>query len=256
MPADFSPYLVALDEKSSSTKFDNLVNASQTAFNNIGDTTKMAFATGLIFDPAQLKQNAANTGDALVWDGAKFAPAPASGVRLRKTTVKQVVNTAAETDLLDAAFTLPALGVNSLVRFRAACDTFQNGTATTTARYRLKLGATLIFDTGAQTANQNANRFPLAIAAEFQNLGATNSQVAGGQFTGYLGAGGTPHGTWPVGETLTAVGAGGGATDVRWLTTGLAIDTSVSLAFTLTVQWGLADPLIETKLWYATVEII
>jgi hypothetical protein len=77
LAANLSAYKLAASELSSSTKFDNLVQALQDALNGIGDTTKMAFAAGAIFDPTKLKQAGATSGQVLIWGGTAWAPAAA-----------------------------------------------------------------------------------------------------------------------------------------------------------------------------------
>ena len=75
MSSNLQAYKFGASETSSSTKFNNLVQAAEDAFNAIGDTSKMAFAAGLIFDPAKIMQSAAATDNALIWNGSAWAPA-------------------------------------------------------------------------------------------------------------------------------------------------------------------------------------
>lgn len=81
MPLDLSSFKVSKGTGNNSTPFDNFVQAVEDSWNNIGDTSKGGFAPGLVFDPAQIQQNAAASGDWLAWSGTDFAPAtPPVGV--------------------------------------------------------------------------------------------------------------------------------------------------------------------------------
>lgn len=79
MACDLSSYRVAAGETSSATKQNNLIQAIQDALNAIGDTTKMAWGSGAIIDPNQIKQSGATSGQALEWNGSAWAPATVSG---------------------------------------------------------------------------------------------------------------------------------------------------------------------------------
>jgi hypothetical protein len=75
MPADFSPYKVKTGDGNASTIFNNFVQACEDALNAVGDAAKTGFASGLIFDPGQIRQGGATTGQWLAWSGAAWAGA-------------------------------------------------------------------------------------------------------------------------------------------------------------------------------------
>lgn len=79
MPADFSAFKVGTSELSDSAKYNNGVQAAQDALNNIGDLSRMGFATGAIFDPAKIMQSGATDGQVLAWSAAGGKWQPATG---------------------------------------------------------------------------------------------------------------------------------------------------------------------------------
>jgi hypothetical protein len=99
MPASYSSYKVADQEISSASKFDNLVQAVEDALNNVGDTTRMDWAPGDIFDADKIKQGGAATGQALVWNGTNWAPGGASLVRAKELTGDQSNSTTTLTEV-------------------------------------------------------------------------------------------------------------------------------------------------------------
>ena len=74
MALNLSAFKVALNELSSSTKFDSLVQAIQDAANNIGDAAYGAFIAGKIFDPTKIKQAGATAGQVIRWNGSIWTP--------------------------------------------------------------------------------------------------------------------------------------------------------------------------------------
>lgn len=79
MPADLSGSLLSTGEGSSTSKQNTLIQAIQDALNNIGDTSKMAFAAGAIFTLSQIKQSGATSGQVPMWSGTQWAPDDAPG---------------------------------------------------------------------------------------------------------------------------------------------------------------------------------
>jgi hypothetical protein len=65
--------------------------AIQTVVN--GGLDNNNFASGLIFDTQKLMQNGATTGQALQWNGSKWAPAPSPGYEFDYTEVSTVAAT-------------------------------------------------------------------------------------------------------------------------------------------------------------------
>lgn len=79
MALDLSSYLLAADELSSVTKQNAMIQAVEDAANNLGSASYGAFASGLIFDPAKIKQSGASAGEVLMWDGSAWTPTAAPG---------------------------------------------------------------------------------------------------------------------------------------------------------------------------------
>lgn len=255
MTVNLSAYKVALDELSSSTKFDALVQAVENGFNNLGDATYGAFAPGLIFDPAKLKQNAAGVGQALVWNGTAWAPATIAGpVAYKKITQKDVVNTAAKTDLLNAEITIGAGVMSSTGRleFRAVGDYLNNSGANQTFTLELKLGAQVLWDSGASDSwAASANRHSWMVHVWLQAKAATNAQSGGGMF--YLGDRATA--TTGQGHVSDlAVGAnrhGMAAIDFVNAT----VDMTAAQALTFSVTHSAANASLSMRLDEARVEV-
>jgi len=261
MSLDLSAYKVGANELSSSTKFDNLVQAVQDALNNLGNATYGAFASGLIFDPAKLKQNAATNGQALAWNGTAWTPTTIAGpTTYRKTTSKTVNTTVAETDLLNGEITVAAnvMSTNKLLRLTAWGDWKQNsGGAADLPRFKLLFGGATLIDsnaTGGTVAN-SATRRGWKIVAEILNLGATNSQWA--TMKADVGAGSVSAAASA--SPTTGEGTYSLATNVFGLliasNTG-AVDTTAGCALALSVINASNNANYETKLTGALVEII
>lgn len=181
----------------------------------------------------------------------------------RKNTAKQVVNTVAETDLLNGEITIGAnvLGPNSILRLTAFGDWINNtGGPLIPPQFKLKLGGTSLFDTGQLGAifSTSANRFGWKLVALIQNLTAT-SQSCSFLLDGVMGNG--------VGASAIAFINGRGAYNA-WVSAGgfglvngnavatAAKDTTTALALVLSVINGSANALYDTTLTAALVEII
>jgi hypothetical protein len=209
-----------------------------------------------------LKKLAAVTGTP---SGAKFLrddgswSLPAGNTTLRKTTAKTVNNTTSETDLLNSEITIGAnvIGASGFVRFTALGDWKNNsGSTQLFPRFKLKLGSTVLLDTGAGAAGTWADaavRLGWRIVAEIQNLGATNSQQV---FLTLMAAGsGVNAGNagFATGEGTYAVNTMNQVTAVGWNTG--AVDTTASQALVLSVILPTANTLTECKLYGAIVEV-
>lgn len=187
---------------------------------------------------------------------------PAGLTTYRKTTAKVVNNTTTETDLLNGDITIAAgiLGTTGVLRLTAWGDWLQNtgGTTTGPQRFKLKLGATTIFDTGAPAAavGTSASRGAFWAEVVIANAGAANLQTASmqlklaansGQFTAFIGA-------------LTAgeggYGSAGNYAYVEEAFATAAVDTTASNVLALTVINPSASVSCETKLYGALVEIV
>lgn len=189
----------------------------------------------------------------------------------RKTTAKSVVNSVAETDLLNGEFTVAAnaMGANGIVRLFANLD-WANASGTTLAtppRFKVKLGAgpTVVIDTGAfavgNLLNGNFGRTTIPIMVTIQNMGATNVQ----QIT-FATAYNLESGSVLAGYALAYV-TGTGISGIMPVGTGLwfpfvsngngvgAIDTTAAMAVQLTVINPLASASLDVTLRSAFAEI-
>ena len=180
------------------------------------------------------------------------------GTTYRKTTPKTVNTTVTETDLLNGEITVGAgvLGTTSVLRLTAWGDWLQNsGGGLAWPRFKLKLGATTIIDTGAGPVQvtSSALRGGWKIVAEIMNLGATNSQWA--NIDGKIvsdNSGGTA--TFTTGE---GGWSGGRRLDLRCRPRCSRVETpTVAQALVLSVINPSASASVETKLYGALVEII
>ena len=191
-----------------------------------------------------------------------------NNIRYRKTSQKQVVNTTTETDLLNGEFTVAAgaLGTNGVLRLTAYGDVVNNtGSAQNPIRWKLKLGATTILDTGAVASagwQFQSLRYPFRWVVEIANLGATNSQWTSAMFQMMMSGGASTviASGWTTGEgnqysvnasispTLIGIAAQGGASS--------AVDTTVAQALALTAINPVASANLDVTLKGALVEIL
>jgi hypothetical protein len=177
----------------------------------------------------------------------------------RKTTSKQVVNTVAETDLLNGEITIGAgaMSTNRAVRLTAWGDLAQStGANIAWPRYKLKLGATTLIDTNVVAAvwASVGVRWGWRISAEILNLGATNSQWASIDARWSAGVAAAGAATFTTGEGQLAITANNLAYALGGNTS--AIDTTVAQALALTVTLPTANATEDVTLKGAYVEIV
>jgi hypothetical protein len=210
-----------------------------------------------------------NSSAQFAYDGGSWREVnrPAFGVSTayKKNTAKQVVNTVAETDLLNGEVTVGAgaIGANGTLRLTAWGDwTNGSGAAIAPPRFKLVLGGVTLLDSSAMglvMSSAGGTRFAWNARATIQNLGAANSQWSALNLQGGSGNG--------VGSAVTGPAAGEGlyqaiisAGGFGWLTLDLggasAIDTSVAKALQLTVINGAANANVDVTLKGALVEIL
>lgn len=176
----------------------------------------------------------------------------------RKTTIKPVSNTIAETDLLNGEITVGAgaMGATGMLRLTAAGDFFNfSGAPVAAPRFKLKLGSTTLFDTStiAAVCNNSTGHWGWKIVAEIMNTGAANSQQ--GSFS-LLHSG-----RWTSGSTVDfATGEGTYSTlNNMAIAEGLNsvnVDTTLAQLLQLTVTLPVANANVNAVLGYATVEIV
>lgn len=187
------------------------------------------------------------------------------GNNLHKTTTKTVnggVDGTAETDLFAGEFTIAAgsMGTVGVAAIRAAGEILNSSGATQAApRFKLKLGGTVLIDTGATPGmwTSNASRWGLVLDAWIQNV-ATNSQVcaieltlAANTMTAAIAGFATGTGTYR-GQELSGVAAEGLAVGSG---TG-AVDTTLDRLLEFSVILPAASGSVEVELRSAFVEIL
>lgn len=252
MSVSLAAYKVATNETSSSSKFDNLVQAVEDSLNAIGDTTKMAWKSGLIFDPSQIKQNAAASGQALAWNGSIWAPATVGGgaVVYKKTTQKDVVNTTTKTDLFNAEITIGAGVMTSSGRMliTAGGDYLNNSGSSRTATLELKLGTTVLWAAAGNAIAVSATRRAWHLHAWVQAQAATNAQRGGGIM-------------WFSSTTAATTGTGSHDSVSDQIlgvfeTVASTEDMTASKALTFSVTHAAANASLSMRLDYARVEVL
>ncbi len=279
---DLSTYHQPAGSGADGSKYDNALDLIQTTINGLDNNN---FASGKIFDPAKLMQDSAADGDCLVWDNvnSKWVPAttrkmiaasisgyPADSTKFlnglggwtvpsgtgattyRKVTSKTVNTSVAETDLLNGEITLAANpGTSAMFRITVFFDYLNNTGGAVTFRWRLKFGATTLWDSGALSYGTSTSRGVLAIEAKGMNLGVANAQAWKGEVitpaSGFAGTGG-----WTTGEG--ALGGQGAILGMFFNTS--AEDTTTAKVPQLTVQMGTSNALAEAKLYGAVVEVV
>lgn len=181
----------------------------------------------------------------------------------RKTSPKQVVNSAVETDLLNSEITVGAgvLGTNGVLRLTAWGDMVNNtGGTQSTPRWKVKLGASTLLDSGIMGAvwTSSATRAMWRLGIEIAELNATNAQWASMSLEHNAGLGANAivfftTGTGQYQAFVTAAGwgfwkaEGGGAGTV---------DTTTAQALAVTVTLPVANAALDVTLKGAVVEII
>lgn len=213
-------------------------------------------------------------GEAMVWNGSAWVRSSvtqitANGVAgvvkspSRKATTKSVVNSTAETDLLNGEISVAAgaLGSTGILRLTAWGNAlFFTGGTVGLPRFKLKLGATTLFDTNTVAAliGSANSAVPWRVVAEIANT-ATNAQNS--NFALRLGtvngAAGSTFFTTGFGIYLQPAAVGGvGITTADGESFGTAVDTTVSNALALTCQLSSANANHKIALDGAVVEIL
>lgn len=204
----------------------------------------------------------ADIAGAAAIDSSKINGLP---IYYRKTTSKTVSNSVAETDLLNGEVTIAAnaMGTTKTLRLTAFGDWKQNsGAATDVPRFKLKLGATTIWDSnivGTNVVANSATRIPWRIQAEIMNLGLTNSQWA--TIVGFAEIGGTALAivapATGEGQTSTRMYNATSAAYVDYLgANSSAEDTTAAKTLVLSVILPVASANTDIVLKSALVEII
>jgi hypothetical protein len=181
------------------------------------------------------------------------------GTTYRKNTAKTVSNTTTETDLFNGEITVGAgvLGTTGIARIKAWGDLINNVVSPGGPRLKLKLGGTVLIDTGAPSSSgqyqQDGTRRAWTLEAMIANTGAANSQAI--SFAAFLDlwSNTSQRDTFVTGEGI--YGNGGGFGRMLGYNSG-AIDTTTARLLELTVTNYSASTNIDMTLKTALVEII
>jgi hypothetical protein len=180
----------------------------------------------------------------------------ASGTNYTKTTEKDVVSTAAETDLLNGEITIGAgvLAATGAIRITAGGDYLNNSGASRTLQMKLKLGATTLWDSGASNSLEaSATRHGWHFTALIQALGATNAQRGSGFFA--------------MNDHSAATTGSGKLTDplsdsaavllyAPFLTGASAVDMTAAQALVLSATHSASNASLSIRLEYARIETL
>lgn len=172
----------------------------------------------------------------------------AAGARYRKTSEKDVVGTAVETDLLNGEITIAAnvMGTNRICRALLIGDYLNNTGGNQDFTLKIKLGGIILYQDLVSAISSSANRRPWEIRFDIANLGLTNSQWMNGWHS--LGTAVAP--TTGIGRPSDA-----GYGDSNFASS-FAIDTTVARALAVTVAHSAANASLSARLKYAVVEVI
>jgi hypothetical protein len=195
---------------------------------------------------------------AKVGEGSLPLSPAASGVTIyRKTTDKDIVNTASETDLLNGEITIAAgvMGTDKLMKVFILGDFLNNTGGNVSGTWKVKLGGTVIWEDAHSSVNSSATRRAFRIDLLFGNKGAANVNFLVGALIGSKVAAAATTGLGDMSAFL-ADGAGGTAFYEPIASNGnTAIDTSAAKLLEVTYTPGSAQSTHSVRLKYCKVEI-
>lgn len=230
MALDLSAYELGDDEPSSATKQNAMIQAIENAANNMGSASYGAFASGLIFDLAKIKQNGATNGQVPMWSGTAWVPTTVAGSEYTLISDSLLVGdgTFSFTGIAgsykhlelvcylrtDRAATQDDLGVRFNNDTTANYDGYafqMNGTAPTTAGSETLAGTSITISNGCVGSSATANVFGTAIIRIPHYAGTSNNKAASLQLSKKIGvAAGNLHvisglGAWRSSSAITRV---------------------------------------------------
>lgn len=222
----------------------NNYTAIQTAVN--GGLDNNNWASGRIFAPSKLTQEAAVDQNIMAWDNANTTWKPRAASVLGKaalglvevydriTATTDVNTTLAETTLYTKTITGGDLGTNKMLRLLIHGDYLHNNVAADTMIVRIKYGATTLYASNAYNLGNviSATRHPYTLQIYLQNFGATNNQALSARLDTEIANTAAPTtglGLWaPTAAPLTAFGI---ATE----------DSTADKTLLVTVQWSASS---------------
>lgn len=222
----------------------------QTFLNGGLDTAN--WASGKIFAPSKLMQEAATAKDGLLWNAAAaiWEPKGVAGVYDRVTATADIQNTAAETSIYTKSIVGGDMGTSKGLRLTMSGDYLHNNGAGDAIAFRVKFGGSTLWQPANFTLGGTASaiRHPWIWTVLLENVGAANSQQLAVKLEGAATTEAAP--TTGIGNLTNAfVGYGGNA--------GLsAIDTASAQTLDVTVQWSAASANNSWRLRKATLELV
>jgi hypothetical protein len=243
MALDLSPYRIAANEKpASAAKQNNMLWVVQGNLN--------------LLPPFQIQGYPADATKYLNGAGGWTSPVVNAALPTLRTkiTQKEVVNTLAKTDLLNGEITIPAnsMSAQGAIRFWMNGDYINNTASGQTLTLELKLGATVLWDSGVSgyIATSPTTR-AWYCEGLIQALNSTSAQRGGGFFI--------------LGPTKTAIVGESGIADVSsgWYqqaghfdTIAGAVPMNAAQAFTFSVTHSSALASLTMRLQYARFEVV
>lgn len=167
------------------------------------------------------------------------------------TTEVDVVNTAAETNLISYSVAAGAMGTTRRLKVLIIGDYLNNSGAARTGILKIKFGGTTIVEQNSTPAiNAHANRRPVRFDFDIANLAAANVNFLEGEFR--LGSVGT--------AAVSGIGDVGVSTDLLIASLAsngtTAIDTASAQTVAVTWQHSAANASLSMRLKYAAVQVI
>lgn len=209
----------------------NNYSAVQTAVNAI-----ITALTGGV--SGQMFQAAGSTSVGWVYAGGMY----------RKATVKDVVSTAAETDLLNGEITIGAnvMGTTGAVRVTMLCDYLNNTGGNRNLTLKVKLGGTTLFGDAWTALSTSVTRRAFHIQFTIANQNSAAIQFLAGTVGASSATAGSVAGLGHLNDGVQGSSFSGSATE----------DTTTSKALTVTATHSASDAALSVRLQHATVEVI
>jgi hypothetical protein len=243
MALDLSPYRIAANEKpASAAKQNNMLWVVQGNLN--------------LLPPFQIQGYPADATKYLNGAGGWTSPVVNAALPTLRTklTQKEVVNTAAKTDLLNGEITIPAnsMSAQGAIRFWMNGDYVNNSGNYQTLQLELKLGTTVLWDSGVSGSIYfGATGRAWYCEGLIQALNSTSAQRGGGFFT--LGpAKATTIGVGGIGD----IGGGYYQQVGHFDTAAGAVPMNAAQAFTFSVTHSVAHASLTIRLDYARFEVV
>lgn len=163
----------------------------------------------------------------------------------RVGTETDVVNTAAETSLYSRSVTGGVMSTNRALRLTVVGDYFNNSGAGRTIQFKVKLGATTLYDDTSASIAASATRRAFRMEVNLGNRDSASSQAMAG------------HIAISVDGATTGLGDLATVDLVSTTIYGTAVeDTSSAKTFAVTVTHSTADPNLSIRLHHATLEVV